>query len=488
MMRWRRVTLPSLVLIAVGVALAHHGATPDARAAGTKRPNIVFVLTDDLSWNLVQYMPNVQAMQREGTTFSRYFVTDSLCCPSRSSIFTGRFPHTTGVYTNNARDGGYAGFLSHGNEPLTFAAALQRGGYRTAMLGKYLNGYLPRRHGVPPGWSEWDVAGAAYKEFDYVLNQNGRIAHYGDTPQDYLTDVVAGLADAFVRRSAHGPFLIEVATFAPHAPYTPAPRDAEKFPGLAAPRTAAFGARPDTQAPRWLKEIPPLSPVDLASIDKHFRMRAQSVLAVDKMIGQLRAALTALGLDRDTYVVFSSDNGLHMGEYSMRPGKMTPFDIDVRVPLVIVGPGVARGRVVEEIVENVDLAPTFTELAGAGAPLSPDGRSLVPLFQSGAPEWRRMALIEHRRPFPDATDPDAPMLHAENPTSYEALRTAKAMYVEYETGEVGYYELGTDPEELRNVAATLPEAARQRWHDVLLANRECRGTEACWSAQRLATE
>ena len=217
-------------------------------------------------------------------------------------------------------------------------------------------------------------------------------------------------------------------------------------------------------------------------------MRAQSVLAVDKMIGQIRAALAALGLDRDTYVVFSSDNGLHMGEYSMRPGKMTPFDIDVRVPLVIVGPGVARGRVVEEIVENVDLAPTFTELAGAGAPLSPDGRSLVPLFQSGASEWRRMALIEHRRPFPDATDPDAPMLHAENPTSYEALRTAKAMYVEYETGEVGYYELGTDPEELRNVAATLPDAARQRWHDVLRANRECRGTEACWSAQRLATE
>ncbi|HYB71671.1 MAG TPA: sulfatase-like hydrolase/transferase, partial [Candidatus Bathyarchaeia archaeon] len=352
------------------------------------------------------------------------------------------------------------------------------------------------RHGVPTGWSEWDVAGAAYKEFDYVLNRNGRIAKYGDTPQDYLTDVVAGLADAFVRKSARGPFLVEVATFAPHGPYIPAPRDAEMFPGLTAPRTAAFGVRPDAAAPRWLRGIPPLTPVDIANIDKHFRMRAQSVLAVDKMIGQLRATLAALGVDRDTYVVFSSDNGLHMGEYSMRPGKMTPFDIDVRVPLVIVGPGVARGRVVEEIAENVDLAPTFaelagagTELAGAGAPLAPDGRSLVPLWQGGAPsEWRRMALIEHRRPFPDSTDPDAPMLHSENPTSYEALRTAKAMYVEYETGEVGYYELATDPEELRNVASTLSEGARQRWHEALRANRECRGSEACWSAQRLATE
>jgi len=140
MTRRARVTLLNLVLIAMGGALVHRAVTPAAGVAGAARPNIVFVLTDDLSWNLVQYMPNVLAMQQEGTTFTRYFVTDSLCCPSRSSIFTGRFPHTTGVYTNNQRDGGYAGFLSHGNEPLTFAVALQRGGYLTAMMGKYLNG------------------------------------------------------------------------------------------------------------------------------------------------------------------------------------------------------------------------------------------------------------------------------------------------------------------------------------------------------------
>jgi len=479
--------LAGLLLLAAA-ALAPHRAAPPAHAAASSGPNIVFVLTDDLSWNLVHYMPNVQAMQQEGTTFTRYFVTDSLCCPSRASIFTGKFPHTTGVYTNNQRDGGYAGFLSHGNEPLTFAVALQRGGYRTAMLGKYLNGYLPRRHGVPTGWSEWDVAGAAYAEFNYALNQNGRVSRYGDAPKDYLTDVLAGLADGFVRKSAHGPFFVEVATFAPHAPYVPAPRDAQKFPGLTAPRSAAFGVRPDAEAPRWLHGIPPLAPADVAAIDKHFRMRAQSVQAVDQMIGRLRATLAQLGVDRDTYVVFSSDNGLHMGEYSMRPGKMTPFDIDVRVPLVIVGPGVAKGRVVEEIAENVDLAPTFTELAGMGPPLAPDGRSLVPLLRGAATDWRRMALIEHRRPFPDETDPDAPLLRAENPTSYEAARTAKALYVEYQTGEVSYYDLAGDSEQLHNVASRLSAAERQRWHEVLRANRECRGTEACWSAQRLTTE
>jgi arylsulfatase A-like enzyme len=507
--RWRTC----VALAALCAALAP-GGTPDARAARRagaaspgRQPNIVFILADDLSSNLVQYMPNLQAMQREGTSFSNYFVTDSLCCPSRSSIFTGKFPHNTGVFTNSEPDGGYAVFNAHGNEALTFAVALQRGGYQTALLGKYLNGYLPGgrraaglRHrpraapampggdgnAVPAGWNEWDVAGNGYRELDYVLNQNGRIVRHGNQPQDYLTDVVAEKAEAFVRRSAPGPFFVEIATFAPHSPYIPAPRDADRFPGLAAPRPAAFGARPGADAPRWLRSIPPLSPADVQRIDRAFRMRAQSVLAIDRMLGRLRSTLAALG-DQDTYVVFSSDNGLHMGEYSLRPGKQTPFDIDVRVPLVVVGPGVAKGQVVSAIVENVDLCPTFTELAGASAPTSPDGRSLVPLLRgSPATEWRRSALVEHHRPFPNPSDPDAPMLHAANPTSYAALRTETALYVEYESGEIGYYDLARDPDELANVASNLPAAKRQRLHDALRASKQCRGAEACWNAQRMA--
>src|SRR5271157_866728 len=125
----------------------------------TGKPNIVFILTDDLSTNLVQYMPNVLAMQKDGTTFANYFVTDSLCCPSRASIFTGKFPHNTGVFTNTRPLGGYDVFVARNNEPFTFAVSLQRAGYKTAMMGKYLNGYFPVKHGVPVGWNEWDVAG-----------------------------------------------------------------------------------------------------------------------------------------------------------------------------------------------------------------------------------------------------------------------------------------------------------------------------------------
>ena len=146
-----------LVLTAV-VALV--GATagacsgPAPRSGGTAgRTNIVFVLTDDLSMNLLPFLPNVRALAADGTTFTNYTVTDSLCCPSRASILTGRYPHNTGVFTNSGDDGGF-GVFQRQQERDTFATTLQSGGYRTAMMGKYLNGYLPAPHGVRPGWTE----------------------------------------------------------------------------------------------------------------------------------------------------------------------------------------------------------------------------------------------------------------------------------------------------------------------------------------------
>ena len=141
-------------------------APPRSLSTPANRANIVFILTDDLSWNLVQYMPNVVRMQQAGVTFTNYIVTDSLCCPSRSSIFTGRFPHNTGVFRNIGPDGGYRAFERRGNQLATFATTLSAAGYRTAMLGKYLNGYEPGRDRPDPGWTFWAVAGEAYKEFN----------------------------------------------------------------------------------------------------------------------------------------------------------------------------------------------------------------------------------------------------------------------------------------------------------------------------------
>jgi arylsulfatase A-like enzyme len=462
-------------------------APPPALPAGAKRPNIVFVLTDDLALNLVQHMPHVLKMQQDGVSFANYFVTDSLCCPSRSSIFTGRYPHDTGIYRNVGADGGYQGFVRRGHERTTFATALTAAGYHAAMLGKYLNGYQPKRDPAAPGWNEWEVAGNGYPEFNYDLNQNGRIVHHGSEPSDYLTDVLSAAAVNFIKQqTADTPFMIEIATFAPHAPYTPAPRDANAFSGLQAPRTPAFNAAPDPAAPKWLMAHPPLSETDMAMIDKDFRKRAQSVLAIDAMIGDLQQAVAAIGAADNTYFVFSSDNGYHMGEHRLMPGKMTAYDADIHVPFIVTGPGVPAGRTVEEIVQNIDLYPTFVELGFAAAPANVDGRSLAPLLHGEKVEgWRTVALVEHRGPLRNLTDPDMPGLRSGNPTTYEAIRMATSIYVEYASGEKEYHDLAADPDELRNTYTALPDDRKAALHATLEAVRNCHDAASCRAAEHV---
>jgi N-acetylglucosamine-6-sulfatase len=445
--------------------------------------NVVFVLTDDLSMNLVQYMPNVQAMAEDGTTFTHYTVTDSLCCPSRSSILTGRFPHNTGVFTNSGDDGGFGVFQKQ-QERDTFATTLQSNGYRTAMMGKYLNGYMPDRHGVRPGWTEWDVAGNGYAEYNYNLNENGTIKHYGNEPADYLTDVIAAKASAFIDASAKAkrPFLLEVATFSPHGPYTPAPQDDEAFPGLKAPRGPSFDKLP-ANAPAWLAGRQPLTAKQTATIDASYRKRAQAVQSVDRMIGNLRETLNKAGIADRTVVVFSSDNGFHMGEHRLTPGKQTAFDTDVHVPLIVAGPGVRKGASVDATVENIDLRPTFEGLGGITTSPDVDGRSLMPLLRDGqAKGWKQAGLIEHHGPNNAAGDPDKAAPESGNPPTYAALRTPDYTYVEYADGTKEYYDRINDPNELANKAGEVPQATAAKLHRTLEQLRRCRGGDACRAA------
>jgi N-acetylglucosamine-6-sulfatase len=464
-----------------------------------RRPNIVFVLTDDLSVDLLRFMPRVLAMERHGLTFRDYFVSDSLCCPSRASIFTGNFPHDTHVFGNTGSDhGGYSVFYRRGEEAHTFAIALQRAGYLTGMMGKYLNGYLQPLAGsagaaadvpmtrVPPGWNQWDVAGQGYPEFNYRLNQNGVLRRFGHQPSDYLTDVLArkGIQFIDVAAARHQPFFLELATFAPHSPYVPAPRDAHDFPGLRAPRPPNFDVLP-THPPLWLAVHRRLSRPQIAQVNRAFRRRAQAVQAVDRMIGDVEQALAATGAARNTYIVFSSDNGLHTGEYRLMPGKLTAFDTDIHVPLVVTGPGVKPGATTRQMAENIDLAKTFTAIGGTTLP--GDGHSLLSLFH-GHPtaSWRNAVLIEHRSPLLTVLDPDFQQPASGRPPSYEAMRTAQFLYVEYKDGEREYYDLRTDPFELHNVIRRLSHRERLVLHLELKRMELCHGGPQCWQAMHVA--
>lgn len=367
----------------------------------------------------------------------------------------------------------------------TFATALQGAGYRTALMGKYLNGYAPRarlggdRPYVPPGWSQWVSTGDGYREYDYPLSVNGSVSWRGHRPRDYLTGVLARHGLRFIDDSVRldKPFLLELSTFAPHLPATAARRDAGAFRRLKAPHGRAFNEKDNADKPPWLRRHRRLKPREIRELDAQFRARVRSVQAVDRVITRIRARLAARGLERNTYVVFASDNGLHLGEHRLRQGKMTAFDTDIRVPLIVTGPGVPAGTVRRQITENTDLCPTFTDLARVPAPGTADGRSLVPLL-TGAGSWtpHPAALIEHHGPDLDRNDPDAPVTGSGNPPSYKAVRTRGAMYAEYTDGEREYYDLRKDPHQLDNRFHRLEPAERAHLSATLHRLAHCRGT------------
>ena len=457
-----------------------------ARAVG-QRPNIVFVLTDDLSMNLLPYLPAIQRMQREGTSLSHYYVVDSLCCPSRTAIFTGQYPHDNGVFTNSGTNGGYAAYNAHGDAKRSFAVSLQKAGYRTGFMGKYLNGYQATDP-APPGWDTFNGVGNGYHEFDYDMRVDGRVQHFGHRPQDYLTDVLSRRAGRFIATAAKAsrPFMLEVSTFAPHAPYTPASRYANAYRNLTYTHTPAFG-RPPLNAPPWLTCRTALSPANVAMINATFRQRVRSALAVDDLITHLQAVIRSSSAAQDTYLVFSSDNGFHMGEYRLLPGKQTAFDTDIHVPLVVTGPGVPANHVEDGLASNIDLAPTFETLAGAPVPASVDGVSLAPLWHGTTPaRWQQAVLVEHRRPGPNTAGPDTQNPRSGMPPTYDAIRTLGGLYVRYVDGTTERYDTAADPFELHNLAGGVgPSAVPESLVTTLAALVGCHGTRACQAAAQL---
>ena len=508
------------------VALPRPSAPPPAPAAARRGPNIVFILTDDLSWNLInrRFAPHIVALEHRGATFTHYFVADSLCCPSRATIFTGDYPHDTGVFSNGGASGGYRKFKRDGLTRRTFAVALQQRGYATSMLGKYLNGYggpvmTPATAPVPRGWSDWHVSNdTGYREFDYLLDDNGRIDRYGGpaggcapggpwadlavaarNSDNYGVAVLGRDATRFIGRSAGRPFAVEVAPFAPHRPYTPSPQNACDFPGMVEPRDASFDAA-NTDPPAWLGQRPPLGPGSIGAIDLHYRMRAQSVEAIDAMLAGIEAKLRAEHLMRRTYVVFSSDNGYHMGQHRLLAGKQTAFDTDIRVPLIVAGPGIPKGRVVRQVTQNTDLYPTFVQLGGGTPSTAVDGHSLMPLLRRAhrRPRWPTLALVEHLGRARSFNDPDFESGKLSgDPTTYDAIRISsrrlpsfpgpvEAVYVEYRDAahEREYYDVARDPYELHNLARRLRPAQLRVLHGLLRGLESCHDERACWRAGR----
>jgi N-acetylglucosamine-6-sulfatase len=457
-------------------------ASSTAQAA-SGRPNIVFVLTDDLADNLVSQMPPVLALERNGTTFAHYDVVDSLCCPSRSAIFTGEYPHDDGVITNGPPYGGYQSFMAHGDEQHSFALSLANRGYTTAFMGKYLNGYQVGDP-VAPGWDVWDAVGGdgGYHEFNYDMNVNGVPVQYGATPSDYLTNVLSRKAAAFISSAATSsshPFFLEVATFAPHRPFVPAPKYRHAARGALYPETPAYDAQVKNPPP-WLGHRARLTAAQEHTMSVIYRRRIEDDYSVNDLLTNVESALTKAGVRGNTYIVFSSDNGYHMGEYRLLSGKQTAFDSDINVPLVVSGPRVPAGHTVSALASNIDLAPTFDAIAGAPVDSNADGVSLLPLLSGRTPaNWQQAVLIEHHGHDDQPGDPDAQNRAHGDPPSYEAVRTLNALYVRYVNGFEEFYNTAVDPNELDNLGGRrAPTSLKVALTDL----SQCHGAAACQKA------
>lgn len=459
------------VLLLLPLASSIVPAVGEARQA---RPNIVFVLVDDLEAGVLRNFPNIsRQLVRQGASFDRFFVTNSWCCPSRTSILRSQYVHSHGVLTNTAPEGGFDRFHANSLERSTLGTWMQSAGYRTGLMGKFLNHYpgtSAQPTYVPPGWNEWDVpVRNLYEEYGYTLNENGKLAEYGWSERDYLSDVMAAKARTFMTASQQ-PFFLYLSPIAPHNPANPAVRHADAFAGARAPRTKSFNQEDVKNEPRWLRNLPTIKQKGIDRIDERYRDRMRAMLGVDDLVGSVIDTLRETGKLDDTYIFFASDNGFHLGTHRIKQGKTTPFEEAIKVPLVVRGPGIAPGSTITDMAATVDLAPTFAALGGASLPPFVEGRSLTPLLAGRRPpHWRKNVLIEFNRPLNKMSAKQTPV------PAYQALRTEQYTYVRYETGETQLYDLAKDPHQLRNLAATADPALLLRLQARLLMMRTCSG-------------
>jgi N-acetylglucosamine-6-sulfatase len=464
------VALRDCLLTLLGTWVDRWGPNPQPL-----RPNILFILSDDQRWDTtdathapVEVMPGTRAeLADQGVEFTQAFMTTPLCCPSRSSILRGSYAHRTGVYKNGGTNGGADDFDDSSCLPVWLQAA----GYRTSLMGKYLNGYnqlwtTGNPPYVPPGWTEWHgMKNVGYYNYRIVEPDGlgGYVENfYGNTPADYSTDVLREKAKQFISDSvaAGEPFFLYLAFKAPHLPQIPAPRHEGLFQSLPPWRPPSYNEADVSDKPTWVKNLPLIDSASGAILDQIRIDQLEMLQAVDEAIGGsvqygitgIMQHLRDLGVADNTIVVYFSDNGWLWGEHRM-DRKNKPYEEAIRSPMFVRYPKLAPlPRKDTRFALNIDLAPTFAELAGAAVPILHDGTSLLHVIDGTQPggTWRTDFLTEGwPGTHPWATVREAQWKYTETP-----------LVPGFPGFEVELYDLVNDPYELVNVAGEPQHALR----------------------------
>jgi len=534
--RWFWGLAVGLAALATTLTLAPSAAARPVDAARDGRPNILVVMTDDMAATDLALMPKTQRkLAAKGTTFADAIDSFPLCCPARATFITGQYAHNHGV-AGNFYPYGWYGMKRRGN---TLPSWLQDAGYRTALVGKWLNGYgaLDAHGEVPKGFDIWrgllDVS--AYDYFNFVMNKDGRLKSWGDEefarklvefanvevipgvngladiiakltelfgpppyeywgseePEDYSPDVTGQVTERLVRREGRSrkPFFIWWSVAAPHREDVsttlmgrpgpdprPAPRYADESASRELPRPPSFNEADISDKSSALQDgAPVMSDEQIAQLELDYQGRAGSLMAVDDHVGELVKILRETDQLRNTLIVFLSDNGWMQGEHRVTGDKFLPYEESLRVPLILRGPGVPKDRTVQGQVSNIDFAPTLVDAADASAGRRMDGVSLLPTVRKPSRRPDRALQIEALAPLFAG---NVPVNRWDRP--YSGVRTDRYTYVVWtETGEVELYDRRADPYQLDSVAGDPAYAEIEaRLARKLAKLRECAG-ESC---------
>jgi arylsulfatase A-like enzyme len=538
-----------------------------ASSSATQQPSFVVIQTDDQTLDQlyatftppggtpVAVMPNTLSLIGErGITFNRYYVSYPLCCPSRVSLLTGRYAHNHNDRGNVPPEGGYSGFSSRAANTHNIATWLQDAGYRTIHIGKFLNGYgdAPYDNGltVPPGWNAWHTvlnADTDHYYYGYTLNDNGVLdGPFGDPgswdtreygvrddfgcpfaplnglPCFYETDVFDRIAtEEMLGTPEEKPFYLQLDYTAPHGDFRrpagpePAPRYYNTLAGAPYPHgpSQGFNEGNVNDKPRFIREAPYLTVNDIHTYRVYYQKALESLRSIDDGVKQVVDTLGAMHRLRNTYIIFTSDNGFFYGEHRLTGGKFLAYEPSTHLPLLIRGPGIKPGGQTGELAQNIDIAPTILELAGASADKSIDGRSLTPYMQDPSLRTRRPLLFESFVETNDVEEngggpaaaparvasgqagggpsindrrPGASASILAPPKNYYGIRLGPYKYIEWPDGEKELYDITKDPYELNNKSRDVNFAPIRAFLHVELERLEtCVGRECSEVAEKL---
>ncbi len=423
--------------------------------ASSSRPNIVFILIDDLRWDELGVVghpfiktPNIDRIGKEGALFRNAFMTTPLCSPSRASFLTGQYAHTNGIIDNVDRSA-----ASH--RLVTFPLLLHQSGYETAFVGKWHMGNddTPR-----PGFDRW----VSFKGQGTYLNPDFNEDGISVKASGYITDILSSYAVEFIKRRHDKPFLIYLAHKAIHPEvmqhgdgsvnladaelFIPAERHRHLYAGKTIPHRPNYKRAPEGKPAlqRRIGDLPPLGAAT-ATRDESILGRQRSLMAIEEGVGNILKALKETGQLDNTILVLASDNGYFYGEHGLSVERRLAYEESIRMPLLVryhklIKPGTVRN----EFALNIDLAPTLLELAGVAAPGTMQGRSLVPLLSGKRTAWRNSFLIEY---YSDRVFPRMAQM------GYKAVRNGRWKYIHYLEleGMDELYDLKTDPFEMKNL-------------------------------------